>query len=677
MKTLQLYEHTSGQLVNKDKSQCMIPLNTDPATNERVTSITGFKSTHGPITYLGCPLYIGRQRIIYFTSMVSKVISRIRGWQAKILSYGGRATLVQSVLQLLPIHLLSAIIPTVTTLKQIKVLMADFFWGWDKEKRKYHWASWETLSYPVEEGGIGTCSFWWDDWMGIGPLAYHNNYLPRLNNTTVSEYLMNGEWNVQKIRKYAPPQLVFQILNTKVSFLLWRALKLKLPTNEKLVQFGAEPAECSCCYRPGLDTVDHIFASGNLAKHIWQQFSRSWGILQDNWPLRNILMKWWTSKPNNAVHKLMLQATPIFVCWHIWKNRCASKYGEKKSSSTRVKFSITKDLYMLISTVYPYIKWPKSWNDLVLMVENCQHDTKVIKVVWIRPPPSIVKLNTDGSALDNPGKIGAGGILRDHKGNLIYAFATPLGHGTNNQAEVQAATMGILWCLQHGYSRVVLEVDSKLLTMWLKQDIKPSWSIHKYMEELQNLVQLLDYFHCKHVFREANFVADTLSKHSHKLDNTQQFYNMQQLPQETKGYIKLDKIGMELVHMQHINPQLEGQLCVLHITAVAGWSTSPFGACSLWNFSIQPELTSRGWCWSVSNCAWNSNKLQHTRRNYSTVFAVQNFSCSFTYAAAATAIKIPAQATAAAPNKSIMQHQIDSKLGRNTENTVVAKPKKF
>ncbi|XP_055814560.1 uncharacterized protein LOC129884256 [Solanum dulcamara] len=215
IKTLQLYEHTSGQLVNKDKSQCMIPLNTDPATNERVTSITGFKSTHGPITYLGCPLYIGCQRIIYFTSMVSKVISKIRGWQAKILSYGGRATLVKSVLQSLPIHLLSAIIPTVTTLKQIKALMADFFWGWYKEKRKYHWASWETLSYPVEEGGIGTCSFWWDDWMGIGPLAYHNNYLPRLNNTTVSEYLMNGEWNVQKIRKYAPPQLVFQILNTK------------------------------------------------------------------------------------------------------------------------------------------------------------------------------------------------------------------------------------------------------------------------------------------------------------------------------------------------------------------------------------------------------------------------------------------------------------------------------
>ncbi|XP_055830840.1 uncharacterized protein LOC129899857 [Solanum dulcamara] len=292
MKTMQLYEHTSGQLINKEKSQCMIPLNTDPAIIEKVTSITGFKSTHGPITYLGCPLYIGGQRIIYFTSMVSKVISRIRGWQTKILSYGGRVILIKSVLQSLPIHLLSAITPTVTTLKQITRLMADFFWGWDKEKRKYHWASWKTLSYPVEEGGIGmkniqdvclalqykqwwtfrskktlwgeflkanycqrahpvinkwntcqslmwkhmvankmniephinwhinsgTCSFWWDDWMGIGPLANHNSYLPRLNNTTVSEYLENGELNMQKIRKDAPPQLVQQILSTDIIY---------------------------------------------------------------------------------------------------------------------------------------------------------------------------------------------------------------------------------------------------------------------------------------------------------------------------------------------------------------------------------------------------------------------------------------------------------------------------
>ncbi|XP_055812082.1 uncharacterized protein LOC129881999 [Solanum dulcamara] len=139
--TLQVYENTSGQLVNKDKSQLLIPANTANEIIDRVGTITGFKCTNGPITYLGCPFYIGRQRINYFTSMIAKVLNGIRGWQTKMLSFGGRVTLVKSVLQSLPIHLLSAITPTTTTMKQIKRLIFAFFWDWEKDKKKYHWAS--------------------------------------------------------------------------------------------------------------------------------------------------------------------------------------------------------------------------------------------------------------------------------------------------------------------------------------------------------------------------------------------------------------------------------------------------------------------------------------------------------------------------------------------------------
>jgi len=62
----------------------------------------------------------------------------------------------------------------------------------------------------------------------------------------------------------------------------------------------------------------------------------------------------------------------------------------------------------------------KSRNDLISLIESCKHDMRVIQVNWFKPLPSIVKLNTHGSALENPGKIGAGGILRDHKCDLIY-----------------------------------------------------------------------------------------------------------------------------------------------------------------------------------------------------------------------------------------------------------------
>ena len=108
-----------------------------------------------PITYLGCPLYIGGQRIINFSDMVEKGIKRISGWQSKILNFGGKVTLVKHVLQSISIHNLAAMSSPKTTLKYIKKVIADFFWGIENDGKKYHWALWETLAYPTNEGGIG------------------------------------------------------------------------------------------------------------------------------------------------------------------------------------------------------------------------------------------------------------------------------------------------------------------------------------------------------------------------------------------------------------------------------------------------------------------------------------------------------------------------------------------
>lgn len=155
MKVLSVYESNSGQLINKSKSHFIVPPHVFKRSVDRVKSITGFLQKKAPFTYLGCPLYIGRQRIIYYSDMVSKVVSRISGWQSKILSYGGRATLIKHVLQSLLVHILSAVSPPTTTLQQIQSITADFFWGWMDEKRKYHWSSRKNLSFPYEEGGIG------------------------------------------------------------------------------------------------------------------------------------------------------------------------------------------------------------------------------------------------------------------------------------------------------------------------------------------------------------------------------------------------------------------------------------------------------------------------------------------------------------------------------------------
>ncbi|XP_015164021.1 uncharacterized protein [Solanum tuberosum] len=137
----------------------------------------------------------------------------------------------------------------------------------------------------------------------------------------------------------------------------------------------------------------------------------------------------------------------------------------------------------------------------------------------MKPPNVLFKLNANGSALDNPGSIGAGGILRNSNGDLIFAYYVPLGHGTNNQAEVEAAVFGLSWCVQLNYQKVVLEVDSQMLVDWLLNKSAPPWNISSQMQQLHTLTTHFSHFKCIHTLREANFVADSLSKHSHQVPN--------------------------------------------------------------------------------------------------------------------------------------------------------------
>ncbi|XP_019235849.1 PREDICTED: uncharacterized protein LOC109216174 [Nicotiana attenuata] len=119
------YEKTSGQLINKHKSQFMTASYALPSAIRRIQEVTGFSRRDSPLTYLGCPLYTGRSRIMHFNGLISKVLGRIKGWHVS---------------------------PPKTVMKQIERLTASFFWGIDKDKTSitgHHGLSYPSLSMKV------------------------------------------------------------------------------------------------------------------------------------------------------------------------------------------------------------------------------------------------------------------------------------------------------------------------------------------------------------------------------------------------------------------------------------------------------------------------------------------------------------------------------------------------
>ncbi|XP_019263897.1 PREDICTED: uncharacterized protein LOC109241591 [Nicotiana attenuata] len=389
------YESTSGQQINRHKSHFMTSPCAFSSAVRRIQSVTGFTKKSSPLTYLGCPLYI-------------------------------------------PVS------PPMTVMKQVEKLAANFFWGMENNKRKYHWASWHKLCFPVNEGGLGfrkiedICKSmeykqWWyfRTTQSLCSSFLKAKYCQRSN--PISKKWDTGQWNIQKLNASAPANMIHLIMQNPIFF------------NSNIQ-----------------DTA------------IWTPFTDGRFTCATSWELIRI------KKQPNFSNKMT---------WH-------KKIPFKRS------FCLWRALRNKLPT-----------DDRVLSFSS----------------PTVTRC-----------RIGAGVIIRDHNSGFIHAMAAPLGEGTNNFAETEAAFLGIQWCLNNGFTKIHLESDSALLIQWLTKGRNFPWSIKMKLQQLLDLYNLCESFICSHTYREANCPIDSLSKLSHDLTTMTEYNNVSALTTHIKGQIQQD-----------------------------------------------------------------------------------------------------------------------------------------
>lgn len=75
------------------------------------------------------------------------------------------------------------------------------------------------------------------------------------------------------------------------------------------------------------------------------------------------------------------------------------------------------------------------------LINGCLEDNNHQSIFWKHPPCDHFKLNCDGS---KSGSIAAaGGLLRDHMGNVILSFSTNIGNCFVISAELWAFLIGV------------------------------------------------------------------------------------------------------------------------------------------------------------------------------------------------------------------------------------------
>ena len=138
--------------------------------------------------------------------------------------------------------------------------------------------------------------------------------------------------------------------------------------------------------------------------------------------------------------------------------------------------------------------------------------TKVKWISWDPPPESMMKLNVDGASKGSSGMSGGGMVLGNSAGQVVLAAAAFYGEGSNMNAECRALLDGLKLVLKHdlGMHQFLIESDSQILVQMVLKKVKVPWRLKNIMDQIWQMLGRLS-FQLKHVYREANGIADFLA----------------------------------------------------------------------------------------------------------------------------------------------------------------------
>ena len=97
LRILKVYEYSSGQQLNKQKTSLFFSRNTRGEIQNKIKIIFGAQVIKQHKTYLGLPSLIGRSKTNSFAQLKTKVAHKLSGWKEKLISAASKEVLIKAV----------------------------------------------------------------------------------------------------------------------------------------------------------------------------------------------------------------------------------------------------------------------------------------------------------------------------------------------------------------------------------------------------------------------------------------------------------------------------------------------------------------------------------------------------------------------------------------------------
>ena len=149
-----LFEQLLGLKINFHKSEIFC-FGEAKEWESQYSNLFGCRVGSYPFCYLGIPMHFRKLSNKDWKTIEERIERKFSNWKGKMLSFGGRLVLLNSVLSSLPMFMLSFFEIPRGVLKKIEYFRSRFFWQYDNHKKKYRLISWPILCQPMEQGDLG------------------------------------------------------------------------------------------------------------------------------------------------------------------------------------------------------------------------------------------------------------------------------------------------------------------------------------------------------------------------------------------------------------------------------------------------------------------------------------------------------------------------------------------
>jgi hypothetical protein len=149
-----LFEQLSGLKINFHKSEIFC-FGQAKEVQEQYRLLFGCEVGSFPFKYLGIPIHFRKLKNSEWKPIEDRFERKLSSWIGKLLSYGDRLILNNSVLTSLPMFMLFFFEIPIGVRKRLDFYRSRFFWQSDGHKIKYRLSKWNIICRPKEQGGLG------------------------------------------------------------------------------------------------------------------------------------------------------------------------------------------------------------------------------------------------------------------------------------------------------------------------------------------------------------------------------------------------------------------------------------------------------------------------------------------------------------------------------------------